>query len=189
MADALTCIKDPGELLSAFNKRLKAECDKFEPTRVQLTIIDGEPMVTLLAETVEADEDDVEDAKDHGATINDDKGNPRPIALGDEIPAGDLVTVKLVKVAAFETPKREALRKGTPTEGMKASEAAESHLDKVYERAKGLITDHIHASGPTLNPEYAGQQVHYIAVVYVEAEDDAEAAQVDAAGEAALRSP
>jgi hypothetical protein len=186
MADALTCIKDPGELLSQFNKRLKAECDKFEPTGAQIVIIDGEPMVTLKSETVEAEQEDVEDAKAHGATITVD-GKERAIQLGDEIPAGDIVTVKLVKVGAFETPKRTALRKGGPTEGMTASEAAEGHLDQVYTLANGLIMEHLFATGPVLQPEYAGQMVHYIAVVFVEADDGTDDAQAAVDGEAALR--
>lgn len=186
MADALTCIKGSGELLSAFNNRLKAECDKFEPTRVQLVIIDGEPCVFLLAETIEADEDDVADAKEHGATITDG-GGEREIRLGDEIPAGDIVSVKIARIAAFETPKATAARKGTKTDGIPISEVSEMRLDGIYSDAKGLITDHIVASGPALEPAYAGQLIHYVAVVYVpiDGEDAAEAA---AAGEAALKS-
>jgi hypothetical protein len=188
MADALTCIKDHGEALNEFNKRLKAECDKFEPTRVQLTIIDGEPCVILLAETVEADEDDVDDAKEHGATIEDEKTKQqRPIVLGDEIPAGDIVCVKLAKVAAFETPKMAATRKGKPTEGMSIAQISEERLDNIYTQAKGLITDHILASGVPVDPAYPGQIVHYFGVVYVPIEE-VDDAQDAAAGEAALRS-
>jgi hypothetical protein len=186
MADALTCIKDPDEKMSEFNNRLKAECDKFEPTKVVILVVDGEPMVTLMSETVEADEEDVADAKEHGATI-EDEGKERPIQLGDEIPAGDIVSVKVVKVAGYELPKTAVARKGSPTEGMSISQISEERLDKLYTEANGLITEHILASGPALAPAYPGQQVHYVGVVYVPVEDEEEEDRAAAEGESALK--
>lgn len=186
MADARTCFKGSDEALSAFNKRLKVECEDFEPTRVIVVMIDGEPCVTLMAETVEANEEDVADAKEHGATITEN-GKERPIERGDEIPAGDIVQVKLAKIAGFETPKSQAARKGTKSEGLPRSVISEEHLDSLYAEAKGLITEILHVSGPPLPPEYVGHTLHYVAVVFVSVED-AEDAEKDAAeGEAALR--
>ena len=187
MSDALTCIKGSDEKLSAFNNRLKAECDKFEPTRVQVVLIEGEPCVTLVSETVEAEQDDVDDAAEHEATIDDEvTKKPRPIRLGDEIPAGDIVCVKLVKIASYETPKMAAARKGTATQDMPRSAISEDHLEKVYIEANGLINDLQVVSGPPLAPEYVGQLLHYMVVVYV-AMDPADDGQEAAEGEAALR--
>jgi len=184
MADARTCIKGPDEALTEFNKRLKAECADFEPTDVQIYVVDGEPMVVLSAETAEANDEDVADAKAHGESIK----------VGDEIPDGDLVTVKVAKISAWETPKQAVSAKNSRDKsgytGMSIASISEDRLDKVYGEAKGLITKHLIATGlvPVPLREYEGQVTNWVAVVYVPIEEEGDEAQATAEGESALKS-
>lgn len=188
MADAFTLIKDPEEPLSQFNKRIMREAKEREVTDVQLYVVDGEPVVTLLSETDEATEEDVDEAKDHGAELS----------LGDEIPAGDLLLFKVVKIGAVENNAMkmgrseyktwaEGKKQGSPPPDI--AQITEERLDSVYAEAQGLVSKHLFAQGP-LSPvhsklRYPGEIAYYIGVAYIAHDEEADT-KSDAAHEKTL---
>ena len=92
MAINYTLIRTPDEKASQFNARLKDACSsEADPiTDFQLDVVDGLPVVTLISEMEEADEEDVEAAKEAGDTLE----------LGAEIPAGPALIVQVGRLMA-----------------------------------------------------------------------------------------
>lgn len=167
MADAVSLARSPDEKISAFNKRLLEACQQSPVTDVQLIVVDGQPVVTLFSEVVEATEEDVEEAKADGDT---------DIKVGDTIPENPPISVQVARVACA-TPE--------------AATKTHSHLETLYQRANGEVVKQIHATGSRFGfsetPDKKGtvwvEQVDtYVAVAYLNA--DAED-QEDEAGEGA----
>lgn len=162
MADGISLVKAPEEQVSAFNQRLLSACGDFPITSVQLVVIDGQPMVTLFSESVEADEEDVEEAKEAGEEIS----------VGDLIPTEDPVVVQVTQVRA---------------DSLDAAKKAQDRMETLYKRANGGVTSVLHASGKGLqkivDPQtkkisFDIREIHYAAVVYNPSEE-AEQAEAD----------
>ncbi len=136
MSDALIAIKDPNEEMKNFNKRLRDACANTPVTDFELHVVDGQPMVVMFSGLVEADEDDVEEAKEASEELK----------LGDLIPEDDPVVIQVCQLRALvpmELDKDGALVKG------KEGDAAltEKRLDTICERANDGITKVRVASG------------------------------------------
>lgn len=68
---ALTLVKLPSEKTVAFNRtRLGEACRSADITEISLEVIDGQPVVTLLSQTTDATEEDVDDG------VADEIGEP-----------------------------------------------------------------------------------------------------------------
>lgn len=131
MADAVVCVKDPNENLKDFNARLKLKCKEAEVTDVQLLVVDGQPVVILLAGQVEADADDVADANDAGETIKE----------GDLIPEDTPMIVQVCSVAAL-------IPASTDPKGEEGDAAtSERRCDSICSRASDGIIKIINANG------------------------------------------
>ncbi len=124
MADAMTLAKTPKEPIKAFNRRLRSACsDEGNPvTSVDITVVDGEPVVTLFSEMVEATEEDVADAKTAGEELK----------IDELIPDGDPVVAQVVMLSCA-------------TE--EAATKTQEYTEKVYERADGGVRDIKYATG------------------------------------------
>lgn len=123
MSDATTLVKAPQEYMTSFNARLKAACAESPVTHAELSVIDGEPEVTLYSDATEADEDDVK----QGLADN----------VGEVIPNGPTITCGVCR-----------LRARTEEE----SNLTEVRLDKLFGKAEGLIDEDrtITVTGPTV---------------------------------------
>ena len=164
MADGMTIIKAPEEQMSAFNKRLLLSCGEVPVTSVQMTIIDGQPSLTLFSEIVDAEQDDVEAFAAEGVVVKE----------GDPVPAEDPVHVQV-------TP----LRAGNLAEVTKSQE----RMETLYKRADGSVTAVLHATGKgivkvhdpvTKKDTLVEKDVHYAAVVFNPSKEEADAVAGDA---------
>ncbi len=109
--DSKTLVKSSIEKMKEFNKRLRSACESAPVTSFEVAVVDGLPVVTLISETHEADEEDVADAKKFGDKIE----------LGDVIPDDDTICVQVSGLSAV------------------GDEAAntESVMDQLNDRAEG----------------------------------------------------
>lgn len=153
MADATTLIREPGEALKAFNKRIHAVCNTTYVTDINLAIIDGMPAVTLMTDVDEATEEDVENGD--AEEVGDPLSGP-PIC-------GALAIVR--------------------AETADAAQKAEEALDKLYNLADGAVTavefvtaDHYkwieNPNKPKADPFYAPAKVTYVLCTWDLASDD-----------------
>ena len=71
MAEAVTIVREPTEKLKSFNERIRALCQDTAWTSARLDIVDGQPVVTLMAEEIEATDEHVSVglAEEAGAVI------------------------------------------------------------------------------------------------------------------------
>lgn len=91
MASMKTLIKDPNEVMSAFNARLLKECSDAPVTDFHAVVTDGEPAITLLSEMIEVDEEMVAEAKENGETLK----------LEELVPENDPIIVQVMKLGAY----------------------------------------------------------------------------------------
>lgn len=180
MADAQTHVFVPnsGVSMKQFNEGLTAACEEADVTKIETAVVDGALVVVLLVGVVDATEEDVEEAKD-------DDGKA-PFAEGDEIPEGDRLMVKAIKLtfASAEDAAKIAGESG--------------YLEKIYAQANGLIVDHRIVTGRALcsvpHPEdlakkaesrravYVEKDVHYAVVIWLadgEGDEDGEEGEGD----------
>lgn len=163
MADAATVVKAPEESLKDFNKRLFVTCGEFPITNVQLAVVDGQPVVTLFSESVEADEEDVQEAEEAGEKI----------AVGDLIPAEDPVVVQVCTLRAASIDD---------------AQKSQRRMDMLYKRADGNVTGVLHASGrglvtlvdPVTKKETVMEREVHLAAVIFHPSDDADGAGPEA---------
>lgn len=168
MADAMTLAKVPSEKISLFNKRLIEACNIQPVTDVSLIVVHGQPVVTLFSEMVEADQEDVDEAKE------DDE----EIELGELIPSEAPL---IVQVCMLDCSSDEA------------TGLTQQHTERLYQRAKGGVTKTLHATGsifgfveapaPDKKAYYCEQTISYMLVASFaeEVEEDvANAAKADA---------
>lgn len=150
MADAMTIIKCPSEEIGAFNKRLLANCQSQPVTEVSLHVVHGQPVVTLFSEMVEADEEDVEEAKEAGETLT----------LGELIPAEPPLLAQI------------CLLRGDTDE---FSGKTQKFTERLFIRADGDVVKVLHGEGSIFGfiegadkkPFYAEQRVNYMLVAYL----------------------
>ncbi len=172
MADGMTLLKAPTENISAFNKRLKDACGIKPVTEVSLFVIDGEPLVTLFSELVEANEEDVAEAKEGGETLE----------LGELIPEEAPMIAQVTRVECLNDDL--ALK-------------SQQRTERLFERADGGVQKLLCASGtvpiwvtsPEKKTEHLVQQnVHYVLVAYLaDGDDDGDGSKGDAKMERDLR--
>ncbi len=156
MADAMTLAKAPTETISAYNKRLREACGTQPVTEVSISVVDGQPFVTLFCEMVEADEEDVAEALALGETI----------ALKEMIPEEDPL---IAQVSRVDCTSDESARK------------TQAHTERLFERADGGVVKLLNATGPIYgwleSPDkkqhYCQQSVNYVLVAYL-ADSDGE---------------
>lgn len=175
MADAMTLAKLPTEKMSAFNARLRAACDQQPVTGAQILVPDGEPVVVLFSEMVEATKEDV----DEGAAEK----------AGELIPEKDPVVVQVARMQC-DTDK--------------AATRTQEHMEVLFTRADGAVVEILNASGkragwlegPDKRQHYVQVPVHYVLVSYLPDDDEGEGddqddgeAGDDADVEARLRRP
>jgi len=154
MADATTLISYPGEAMRDFNARIAEACQTYV-TDIELHVLDGQPAVTLLAEAVDAEQEDV------------DAG--RAEKVGD---------------ALFDGPPLCAAVAVVRAASKKAAAKSESELDKLYNLAAGEIVsiDILSADsyewieqddkGKDIPPLYAPTKAHIAIVVWEVAVDE-----------------
>ncbi len=136
MSDAVILIKDPTEILKDFNKRLRTFCGQTAVTDFEVHVVDGQPMVSLFAGMVPAEEEDVEDAKEAGEIIK----------VGDLIPEDDPIVVQVCGVAARAPMERD--ENGGQVKGKEGDAAqSEKRLDALCEKAADGIVKMRVASG------------------------------------------
>jgi hypothetical protein len=126
MADAVTLCKNPAEDMRSFNGRLRQECSSRPVTNFDLMVVDGQPVVALLCEEVEATEEDAQDA------LSEDPDSD--LKVGDWIPAADPLVVQVSRVSCISEEQ---------------ADKTEQRLDQIYDRAGGNVIRHIPASGQT----------------------------------------
>lgn len=155
MADAVTIIRAPEEPMSKFNIRMLDVCKEMPVTSAQLAVVDGQPCVTLFAEAVEAEQEDVEEA-----------GEAASIKVGDLIPAEEPVYVQVCPLHA---------------DNLEKAATSQKRMETLYKRAQGGVTAVLHASGkgvvrvqdPVTKKEiFVEKDCHYVAVVYNPLEGD-----------------
>lgn len=170
MADAQTHVFVPnsGVSMKQFNEGLEAACEKADVTEIKSEVVDGALMLTLLVGTVEATEEDVEEAKDEDGKA--------PFAEGDEIPEGDRLMVKATKLTFLTAENAEKIA------------GQDGTLEYIYSKANGLILDHRVVTGRALvsvpHPEdlkkaegsrrmvYVEKDVSYAVVIWSADDDD-----------------
>lgn len=129
MSEAIICIKDPSETVKDFNKRLRDSCEQAPVTDFELHVVDGQPMVSMFAGMVEAEQEDVDDAQAEGEELE----------LGALIPEDDPVLVQVCEVAALVPMERDD--KGELVQGKEGDAAkSERKLDVLCERAGDAVT-------------------------------------------------
>jgi len=160
MSYCYTLIKSPDEALSVFNNRLaKASQEPDNPiTNFDVTVVSGQPVVTLISELVEATSEDVEGDAD--------------LTLGDLIPESEPMIVQTCQV---EAATDELAKK------------SESRLEKIYRRFGGDVIRNVTAKGivPIIVPvpdakgaiigHVAGTEEVLWAVVGIATEEEAKA--------------
>lgn len=171
MADARTLVKLPNEKPADFNKRLLVACreEGVEVTNAALHVIDGEAVVTLFSEMVEATEEDVaetvEEAKAEAKTAGRPfKEDDVDLEEGDLIPENDPVFVQVCRVAAYDD---------------KAGGVTHKFLETVYERAEGQVVKVLKDTGsrfswgqaPDKSMHWIEEHVTYFAVLYLNPEN------------------
>jgi len=163
MADAITLLKSPQEAMKAFNQRLLASCQEVAVTSVQMSVVSGQPVVTLFSEIVEADQEDV------------DKSNGE-IKLEELIPSDDPIYVQVCELKA-----------GTTEEVTKS----QNKMNILYGRADGGVTSVQHAVGNVFgfieNPKkeivFCQQEAHFALVAYNSSDEVEEDGEEDAPGD------
>lgn len=166
MAEAMTLPKVPSESISDYNKRLAFACNEQPVTDVSIIVVHGQPVVTIFCEMVEADQEDVDEAKEDGEEI----------ALGTLIPSEPPL---VVQVCAIDCSTVEA------------AVLSQKYMDRLYQRAAGGVTKTLNATGsifgfvdtPDKKSIYCEQLVTYLLVAYFaeEVEENAtNAAKADA---------
>lgn len=161
MADAMTLSKLPGEKSGQFNKRLLDACNDQPVTSAQLLVVDGEPVVTLFSETIEATDEHVKEGE------ADERG--------EMIPAGDPIIVQVTR-ASCETDKDAAL--------------TQQRMETLYNRADGAVVEILDAVGfragwvedKSGKSHWVQIPVTYLLVSYIAGDEDEDE---DAAGEQA----
>ncbi len=163
MADAMTLPKVPNETISEFNKRLVKACQVQPVTDAGLVVIHGQPVVTLFSEMVDADQKDVDEAKEDGEEIE----------LGEPIPSEAPL---VVQVCQLDCSTDDAAAK------------TQAYTERLYERAEGGVTKTLHASGsifgfvegPDKKSFYCEQPISYMAVAYFADQDEEDEGKADA---------
>lgn len=92
MADMRTCIKTAGMKLADFNKTLLEACQQAPITSITAEVVSGEPVLVLLSDIVEADDEMVKEAKEVGEDIK----------VGDPVPDGDPLVAQVVRLSVSE---------------------------------------------------------------------------------------
>lgn len=106
MAVLIPILRTVSEKPVDFNKRLFAACQQEDQdgnaiviTDASLTVVDGMPLVTLISETIEASEEDVEEADDE-----------EKLEVGDIIPNGPGLIVQVLRLEAETDDKCAAMQ-------------------------------------------------------------------------------
>lgn len=136
MSEAMILIKDPNETVKQLNQRLRDACLQAPVTDFELHVVDGQPMISLFAGVVEADEDDVAEALEADEVIK----------LGALIPEDDPVVVQVSDVSALVPMEVDG--NGGQIKGKEGDAAkSEKKLDTLCERAGDAVTKLRTASG------------------------------------------
>ncbi len=127
-----TLVQPPHEKMKDFNERLREVCEQSPITSFEAVVVDGQPVITLMSEVMEATEEDVEKAKE------DDPEDD--LKIGDMIPVDDTVLVQVSGVGAA---------------GEKASNTEHAH-DVLNKRAGGEAIEVRYFTGPSVRwePDY-----------------------------------
>ncbi len=171
MADAVTMVKLPSESPSAFNKRLREACNMQAVTDASLSVVDGQPVVTLFSEMVAIEQKDIDEAQEAGDEL------PK---LGEMVPEEDPIIAQVSKLSCVND-----------------EEAAKSQafMEKLYDRAQGNVVNLLYAvgsifgflKGPDGKDIYCEQAVNYALVSYVAEPDEGDQTGQDAKMDQTLR--
>ncbi len=75
-ADFTTLVKAPTEKSKEFNERLRVACESVPVTSFEATVVDGQPVITLMSELDYPTEDMIEEAKEAGEKLDPDEMVP-----------------------------------------------------------------------------------------------------------------
>jgi len=140
MSEVMILLKDPNEDLKLFNKRIREVCGQTMVTDFELHVVDGQPMLSLFSGMIEADEEDVAEAKEEGEELE----------LGALIPEDDPVVVQVCGAAALVPMELDA--NGGLVKGKEGDAAlTEKRVDVICERAGDAVTKVRVATGSSYN--------------------------------------
>lgn len=136
--DAIIIIPNPGEALSAANGRLRGACQDTDVTGAHLVVINGRPIITLMAETEEMDEDEIEalrtEAKEDADAAEDLKNLEES---GFHVPTNEPLIVVVKRLLLTEQPKKDEFKGMTDAQ---ACAFTEDGLNKLLEKADGSVS-------------------------------------------------